>query len=124
MYNEVLFDKVGRDALSLYMHYYFTVRWQKTNQPFALDDYCKKGLKWGSIRMANAKRKLKELKWITPIATRNEKGRITGHYIKLNFIVKNRTLQKVFPQIEEDTSRIPKNMTWVHPRVGFKKQML
>jgi hypothetical protein len=104
MYHDALKDKVSIDAMWLYLHYHYTGRLQKTNQPMALDSYCKKGLRWGQKRFSDAKRKLTELKWIEPKLSRDERGRITGHYIRLKYIVKDSTLQKVFPQIEEDTS--------------------
>ena len=35
------------DLIALYCFYYYTAKWQGTNQPKATTDYAAKGLKWG-----------------------------------------------------------------------------
>jgi hypothetical protein len=74
------------DLIALYTFYYYTAKWQKTNQPWATKKYCMKSLKWGQQRVDNARKKLTELGLIEAIEKRNDKGRFDKWYIKINFI--------------------------------------
>jgi hypothetical protein len=48
------------DLIALYCFYYYTAKWQATNQPKATISYVAKGLKWGEAKVRNQKRKLIE----------------------------------------------------------------
>lgn len=77
--------------LALYTFYYYTAKWQKTDQPRATLNYVCKGIGWSDTTVKKIKKQLKELGLIEDVQTREE-GKITGHYIKVNFIwVKNTT---------------------------------
>lgn len=80
------------DLIALYCFYYYTAKWQQTNQPKATDNYCQKGLGWGYTKFIKAKKKLTELKLITSIQQR-EKGRIKGWFIRIHFIWKNKNTE-------------------------------
>jgi len=84
------------DLISLYCFYYYTAKWQKTNQPKATTGYVAKGLVWGTDRVRNAKKGLIKLKLIEDIVTRGEGNRVVGHYIKVNFIWKTTTIKDYF----------------------------
>jgi len=75
------------DLIALYAFYYYTAKWQRTNQPKATTGYAAKGLQWGEDRVRRTKKILKHLGLITDITTkRKSDGQVTGHYIKINFI--------------------------------------
>lgn len=82
------------DLISLYTFYYYTSKWQKTNQPYCTDSYCQKGLHWGYDKFIKAKKKLFELKLIEQVINRIN-GKFEGYYIKLNFIFKKETVKDI-----------------------------
>lgn len=73
------------DCIGLYTFYYYTAKWQKTNQPKATTEYTAKGLQWSPSRVRKTKNILRDLKLIEDITTKKNNV-ITGHYIKVNFI--------------------------------------
>jgi len=77
------------DLIALYCFYYYTAKWQKTDQPRATSSYVMSGLKWGETRFIKAKRVLRELNLIEDADNRGADGRVLSHYIKLNFLWKN-----------------------------------
>lgn len=72
--------------IALYIFYYYTAKWQKTNQPKATTDYVSNALHWHQDKVRRIKRRLKELGLIEDVVTYGEGGKITGHYIHVNFI--------------------------------------
>lgn len=72
--------------LALYAFYYYTAKWQKTNQPKATVTYVANGLKWGVDKVRLYKNILNKLGLISDICTRNINGQIAAHYIHVNFI--------------------------------------
>ena len=74
------------DLIALYTFYYYTAKWQKTNQPKSTTYYTAKGLGWSEDRVRKRKNTLKQLKLIEDIQTYGEGNKITGHYIHVNFI--------------------------------------
>lgn len=84
-------EKEPTNVLSLYLFYYNTSKWQKTNQVWATDNYCKKNLHWGTKTLLETKKRLKELGLIELIRKRNENGEITKWFIKV------RTIQSIEP---------------------------
>lgn len=81
------------ELIALYDFYYYTAKWQKTNQPKATRRYCMKGLKIGKDRYQRAHNKLKELGLIEEIINRSENGQIQGYYVKVNFIWSQKKVQ-------------------------------
>lgn len=85
----LLDDRIGKsaDLISLYCFYYYTAKWQKTNQPKASKTFVMQRLGWTADRVRKTKNRLKELKLIKDVTHRNpETNRIESHYIHLNFI--------------------------------------
>lgn len=78
-------EENGADALALYMFYYYTAKWQKTNSVFATKDYCMKGLHWGSQRFINAKRLLIDLELVEEVVKRDG-GKVIGWYVQLKYV--------------------------------------
>jgi hypothetical protein len=87
--------KEPSECLSLYCFYYYTGKWQKTNQPRATNKYVKKGLKWGEDKIKRVLDQLIESGLIEKVIKRDEKGKIKGWYIKLNYMFKKDTITQV-----------------------------
>ncbi len=79
-------EKNASDLIALYDFYYYTAKWQKTNQPRATIHYVMKGLKWGEKKTRDRKQYLIKLGLIQDIRKTDKKGRTTGWYIKINYI--------------------------------------
>lgn len=93
--SKILLDKLLKqdnpsDLIALYSFYYYTAKWQKTNQPKATDNYCMNGLKIGYDRFRKAKNKLLELGLIEKLQIRID-NKIFEWIIKINFIWKDAT---------------------------------
>ncbi len=73
------------DLIAIYTFYYYTAKWQKTNLPLSTTAYTAKALDWSVDRVRAAKNTLRELGLIEDIV-RKDNGKITGHFIKVNFI--------------------------------------
>lgn len=71
------------DLISLYCFYYYTAKWQGTDQPKATTAYTAKGLQWSENRVREAKKELVEVGLIEDVTTCNELNRITGHFIRV-----------------------------------------
>jgi hypothetical protein len=76
----------GSDLLALYTFYYYTAKWQKTNQVRATTAYTIKALNWSEDRVRRAKKILIEKELIKDIRKIDEKGRVEGYFIKVNFV--------------------------------------
>lgn len=75
------------DLIALYTFYYYTAKWQRTNQPRCTEKYVMKGLKWGRDKLRKTKKQLKDFGLIEDLAAKDEKtGRVKSHYIAVSFI--------------------------------------
>lgn len=83
------------ELIALYSFYYYTAKWQKTNQPKCTTGYAANGLKWSESKIRKFKKELIDLGLIEDIALRDEHNKIAGHYIKLNYILKQSTLKEI-----------------------------
>lgn len=92
------------DLIGLYVFYYYTAKWQKTNQPQCTDHYVMNGLSWGKKRLIFTKKKLIKLGLISQIHARNT-GKFEGWYIRLNYIFKAETVKGLSsPVVSKATS--------------------
>lgn len=82
---ERLFKEDNKDTLVLYLFYYKTAKWQKHNPIKANDEYVKKCLHWGTDKLRNLKKRLKEMELIEIEKRVNEKQRVIGWYVKVNY---------------------------------------
>ena len=80
------------DCIALYVFYYKTAKWQKTNQIKANDEYVKKSLKWGRDKIVRTKKTLREHGLIDIIQERKD-GKISGWYIKVSYLVQKRKME-------------------------------
>lgn len=75
------------ELMALYWFYYYTAKWQKTNQPQATNSYVASGLHWSCNRVSKVGKRLEELGLIKKIAYWcPDKKHITGHYVKVYFL--------------------------------------
>lgn len=97
--NKLTIDKLfqldnAADCIALYMLYYKTAKWQKTNQPKATDEYIRKCLKWGLAKIRKTKKTLQENGLIEIIQARKD-GKISGWYIKVAYLISETKLENV-----------------------------
>ena len=93
-YDAFLKSENPSELIALYSFYYYTAKWQKTNQPKCTTNYAANGLKWSESKIRKFKKELIDLGLIEDIALRDEHNKIAGHYIKLNYILKQSTLKE------------------------------
>ena len=108
IFNKDTIDKLFKlencsDCISLYVFYYKTAKWQKTNQIKATDEYVMKSLKWGKTRLNNTKKTLKEHGLIETIKKVDNGHKFSGWYIKINYIITKKNINDIKPitEIEE-----------------------
>ncbi|MDZ7775858.1 MAG: hypothetical protein U5L09_09840 [Bacteroidales bacterium] len=79
-------NKDRGELIALYVFYYYTAKWQQTNQAKATISYVMKGLGWGRDKVRRVKQELLKTGLITDVVKRDNNNRVTGHYIKIKFI--------------------------------------
>lgn len=87
------------DLIALYNFYYYTAKWQETNQPKCTTGYTAEGLKWSEAKVRRAKKELMRLGLVEDVQQKVN-GKVTGCFIKLNYILKQETIHHTndFPQ--------------------------
>lgn len=98
---EKLFETKDENAITLYLFYYKTAKWQGTNQVFANDAYVRKCLGWGSKKVTDSKNILKDMKLIETMQVR-QGNRIGGWYIKVNYFSNFKNTH--FEELQNSTS--------------------
>lgn len=82
------------DCVALYIFFYKTAKWQKTNSIKANEDYIKKSLGWGYDKIRKAKNTLKENGLIQIIQNRKD-DKIEGWYIQVSYLVSQNSTDKI-----------------------------
>ena len=82
------------DCIALYVFYYKTAKWQKTNVIKASDEYVKKCLKWGNEKIRKTKQTLKENGLINTVQARTD-NKISGWYIEVCYLVSEKSMQDI-----------------------------
>lgn len=92
----LLKDEKPSEVISLYLFYYYTAKWQKTNMIKATTQYCANGLNVGVDKIREIKKRLFNLNLIEDIVQRSDDGKVIGHYIQIHFVIfeKNHPLEK------------------------------
>lgn len=98
------------NLIALYFFYYYTAKWQKTNQPKATTEYVAKGLGWSDDFVRKYKNCLIDLKLIKNVVQKDEEGKIIGHFIKVNFIWSKEKVDRINSNLEEKTATLRKNL--------------
>ena len=97
--NKITIDKLfqlenSADCIALYVFYYKTAKWQKTNVIKASDEYVKKCLKWGNDKIRKTKQTLKENGLINIVQARTD-NKISGWYIEVCYIVSEKSTENI-----------------------------
>ena len=106
--NKITIDRLFRldncaDCIALYVFYYKTAKWQKTNTVKANDQYVKKSLKWGISKIQKTKQTLKE-NGLIDIVQRRKDGKIEGWYIKVSYLVNERKADEIKIKVQESNN--------------------
>lgn len=91
------------DCVALYVFYYKTAKWQKTNTIKANDAYVKKSLNWGADRIKRTKQTLKE-HGLIDIVQRRKDGKIAGWYVEVSYLVAQRTAEDISIKVVDDSN--------------------
>ena len=91
------------DCIALYVFYYKTAKWQKTNTVKANDQYVKKSLKWGISKIQKTKQTLKE-HGLIDIVQRRKDGKIEGWFIKVSYLVSERKAGEIKINVQESNN--------------------
>ena len=91
------------DCIALYVFYYKTAKWQKTNTIKANDTYIKKSLKWGEDRIRRTKNTLKENGLIDIVQSR-QNGKISGWYIKVSYLIQKKKIEDIKIKVESNNT--------------------
>lgn len=97
--NKITIDRLFQlencaDCIALYVFYYKTAKWQKTDTVKANDQYVKKSLKWGISKIQKTKQTLKE-HGLIDIVQRRKDGKIDGWFIKVSYLVNERKADEI-----------------------------
>lgn len=106
------------DCIALYVFYYKTAKWQKTNTIKANDTYVKKSLKWGEDKIRRTKKTLKENGLIEIVQSRKD-GKINGWYIKISYLVKQKNIDDI--KVKVETSNNTQNQELANSRSSIKE---
>ncbi len=88
------------NCIALYLFYYKTAKWQKTDTIKATDLYVKKSLNWGIDKVKRTKQLLKEHGLIDVVQRRNN-GKIEGWYVKVSYLVSRKKIEDIKVQVDE-----------------------
>lgn len=106
--NKITIDRLFQlencaDCIALYVFYYKTAKWQKTNTVKANDQYVKKSLKWGISKIQKTKQTLKE-HGLIDIVQRRKDGKIEGWFIKVSYLVNERKADEIKIHVQESNN--------------------
>jgi hypothetical protein len=75
------------DAFALYFKLMKQARIQQTNQTYTLNEFLRNWMGRWADRLRNAKNILKRLGLVDDINIQDEKGKITWHYVRVNYLI-------------------------------------
>jgi hypothetical protein len=75
-------------VLGLYAFYYYTAIWQQTDKPRCTTAFAAKALRVGSSAIKSLKVELKNLGLVEDLQSKDSHGKITGHFLQVNFYEK------------------------------------
>lgn len=104
------------DCVALYMFYYKTAKWQKTNVVKVNDNYLKSSLKWGTDRIRKTKQILKE-NGLIDIIQRRKNGKICGWYVQVNYLMQAKNIEDI-KIVVEDNSNNTQEQQLLEPTTG------
>ena len=107
--DKFLEQKNPADLMALYMFYYYTAKWQKTNRPKATTSYVANGLNWSENRVRRTKNVLIQLKLIENAKDYSKEHKIKGWYIKIKYLWGANATNKVVGVIKKDNNHPNEN---------------
>jgi len=110
LFDAVLKEDKPSDLIALYLFYYYTSKWQKTDTVKAVTNYAAKGLNWSTDRVKKAKKTLIKMGLIEDVRRIDENGKVTGWYVKIYYIFKQQTITQVKESSNQE-SHPPENTT-------------
>jgi len=110
LFDAVLKEEKPSDLIALYLFYYYTSKWQKTDTVKAVTNYAAKGLKWSTDRVKKAKKALIKMGLIEDVRRTDENGKVTGWYVKIYYIFKRQTVTQVKESSNQE-NHPPENTT-------------
>lgn len=87
------------ELVSLYSFYYYTAKWQKTNQPKCTTEYVSKALGWNIVKVRKFKKMLADMGLIEDVVAKDNSGRVSGHYIKIKYVVSSKKVSDISAEI-------------------------
>lgn len=106
----LLKEKNPSDLIALYDFYYYTAKWQKTNQAKASIKYVMNGLKWGRDKTTRRKKQLIGLGLIENVKQTDKKtGKVKGWYVKINYIWREGSIldkMNIHPTENKDSGKV------------------
>lgn len=103
--NKITIDRLFQlencaDCIALYVFYYKTAKWQKTDTVKANDQYVKKSIKLGISKIQKTKQTLKE-HGLIDIVQRRKDGKIEGWFIKVSYLVSERKADEIKIKVQD-----------------------
>lgn len=86
------------DLIALYMSYVAITQWQNTTSIKATTDFMSTRLKWDRHKLIATKKKLEQLGLIEAKTTKDRLGKVTGHYIRVMYVITSETQNGQIPQ--------------------------
>ena len=94
VYDILLKSKYPVEALAIYNFYYYTAIWQKTNQPYATNEYVMSGLRLSELKFKRGQNILFEVGLIERIQ-KIKNGKFGKTYIKVNYYATKKLIDKL-----------------------------
>lgn len=89
-------EKNCAELMALYTFYYYTAKWQRTNQPRCTTSYVAKALHWKEDKVRRVKKQLAGMGLVEDVQDRDKNtNKIIGHYVSVKFIFKQETEENI-----------------------------
>ena len=89
-------EKNCAELMALYTFYYYTAKWQRTNQPRCTTSYVAKALHWKEDKVRKVKKQLADMGLVEDVQDRDKNtNKIIGHYVSVKFIFKQETEENI-----------------------------
>lgn len=89
-------EKNCAELMALYTFYYYTAKWQRTNQPRCTTSYVAKALHWKEDKVRKVKKQLADMGLVEDVQARDKNtNKIIGHYVSVKFIFKQETEENI-----------------------------
>lgn len=109
--NRITIERIFKEEnagnlIALYVLYYHTAKWQRTNQIWATNEYCMKKLGWGKDKLIAAKSGLESMDLIEQITARNNDGTFEKQYIGVKYVMFDQRAEKP-PAVKPESGKQP-----------------